>query len=67
MLRFETMGLLEAVAELLKSIWDGDRRVRSESVLGESEFCREGGKTLALALIALLVLVAGIAIWWWLR
>lgn len=55
------MGLLEQVAELLKSIWDADRKVRGGGILGESDFCREGGRLLAI------VLAAGVAVWWWVR
>lgn len=67
MLLFRAMGFLEAVAEFLKSIWDADRRVRRGRVVGESEFCREGGRMVAASLIAIFVIAAGIAIWWWVR
>ena len=61
------MGLLEALIELIVSLWQADSEIRDRSLLGESEFDKKSRRFvrwLCGGTIALLVL-AGLA-WWWL-
>lgn len=61
------MSFLEAVAEIVRSVWDADRTIREESAVGESEFERRNGAILKVVLGAVLIGSAGLGLWWLFR
>lgn len=58
------MSLFDNLFYLVESVWQADRKIRDESIVGESEFENRSGRIVKIVLTFLLIVSGALAIWW---